>query len=531
MRTRQELEQENARIQAELVAVRSQLLGQLSAKEEVIEEQHSALKSKDDLIDQLKEALILARNRQFAKSSEAVRSLQSELFDEVEVLVDAPADQDTDDTGIRVVAHTRKTKGGRRSLPEELPRIEIIHDLEESEKVCAKGHALVPMGEKVSEQLDIIPMQMQVLKHVRKQYHCPCCKGVIKTAQKPKQPIEKAQASAGLLSYIAVAKYADSLPLYRQSQILKRFDIEISRTTLANWMINCGELIQPLINRLEDQLLNQPIIHMDETPVQVLNEAGKSATSKSYMWVRYAAQIGDDPPRGKVVLFNYDPSRSHSVPMRLLQGYEGALMVDGYEGYRGVCQAQVITRLGCWVHARRKFVEVGKASKKKNPHASYVIKLIAKLYKIEKEIKDSAPEVRYRARQEYAKPIIKKLRVWLDDTILKIPPKTALGKAVNYLNTQWPRLVRYLDDDRYPIDNNPVENAIRPFTLGRKNWLFSASVKGVKASANLYSLIETAKVNGLEPYSYLKHVFAEIPNAETFDDIDRLLPNNIKDVL
>ena len=183
------------------------------------------------------------------------------------------------------------------------------------------------------------------------------------------------------------------------------------------------------------------------------------------------------------------------------------------------------------MHARRKFVEVGKASKKKNPHASYVIKLIAKLYKIEKEIKDSAPEVRYRARQEYAKPIIKKLRVWLDDTILKIPPKTALGKAVNYLNTQWPRLVRYLDDDRYPIDNNPVENAIRPFTLGRKNWLFSASVKGVKASANLYSLIETAKVNGLEPYSYLKHVFAEIPNAETFDDIDRLLPNNIKDVL
>ena len=538
MQTRQELEQENARIQAELAQIRAELLD----KEAALEAKDCRLKSKDHLIDQLKEALILARNRQFAKSTEALRSLQSELFDEVEVLINGSADQDTgdDDDGIKVAAHTRQTKGGRQRLPEDLPKIEIVHDLADDDKVCAQGHALVPMGDKVSEQLDIIPMQMRVLRHIRKQYHCPCCDGVIKTAPKPNQPIEKSQASAGLLSYIAVSKYADSLPLYRQSQILKRFAIEMNRTTLANWMIACGQLIQPLMNRLEEQLLSEPVIHMDETPVQVLNEAGKAATSKSYMWVRYAVQSWDDPPDGKsvkklpnskVILFNYDPSRSGAVPVKLLQAYEGALMVDGYEGYNAVCQTQAINRLGCWVHARRKFVEVGKASKKKNPQANYVIKRIAKLYKIEKAVKDSTPDARYQARQEHAKPIIDKLRSWLDDTRPKVPPKTALGKALYYLNSQWPRLIQYLEDGQYPIDNNPVENAIRPFTLGRKNWLFSASVRGVNASANLYSLIETAKANDLEPYSYLKHVLTEIPNAESFDDIDKLLPCNVKDVL
>jgi len=176
-------------------------------------------------------------------------------------------------------------------------------------------------------------------------------------------------------------------------------------------------------------------------------------------------------------------------------------------------------------------VEVGKASKKTNPQAAYALKLIAKLYKIEKEAKYAAPEARYHIRREQAKPIIDKLHRWLNDTRPKVPPKTALGKALNYLNSQWPRLIGYLDDGRYPIDNNPVENAIRPFTLGRKNWLFSASVDGVKASANLYSLIETAKANDLEPYSYLKRVFTELPNANSFDDVDRLLPYNVNDVL
>lgn len=500
MKTRTELEQENAKIKAQLAR-------------------------KDSIIDQLKEALILERNRKFAAATESLRSLQSELFNEPEQDADEPASDEqlsVDDDTITVPTHTRK-RGGRKPLPEELPRIEIIHDLSDADKICPHdGSTLKLIGDKTSEQLDIIPMQIQVIRHVRKQYACPCCEGYLKTATKPNQPIEKSQASAGLLSYIAVSKYADSLPLYRQTNILGRFGIEMNRTTLANWMIKCGELVQPLINRFEETLLDAPFIHMDETPVQVLNEAGKAAQSKSYMWVRSAG-----PPENRITLFNYDSSRSGRVPARLLAGYQGALMVDGYEGYEPVCREQVLTRLGCWTHARRKFVDVSRSSKKKNGQAAYAIKLIAKLYQIEKSMKEASPEARHIERQARAKPIIDTLKDWLDDTRPKVAPKTTLGKALHYLDNQWPRLIGYLNDGRYPIDNNPVENAIRPFAIGRKNWLFSASVGGAKASANLHSLIETAKANGLEPYAYLKRVFSELPNAKGFDDVDKLLPRSI----
>jgi transposase len=359
-------------------------------------------------------------------------------------------------------------------------------------------------------------------------YSCPCCKDqrkrLIKTATKPKQAIEKSQASAGLLAYIATAKYADSLPLYRQSIILSRFGIEINRTKLPNWMIKCGQLVPPLINRLEEGLLAQPNIHMNETPVQVLNEAGKSAQSKSYMWVPSGGPSGN-----KAILFDYDPSCSSDVPKRLLADYHGSMMVDGYAGYEAACTEQGITRLACWAHARRKFVGASKAGgkNKKSPKAEYAIKLIAKLYAIEKEIKDEPVDVRYQRRQQGSKKIISKLGKWLNETRPQVAPKLALGKALYYLDHQWSRLVACLDDGRYPIDNNAVENAIRPFAIGRKNWLFSSSVQGAKASANLYSLIETAKDNGLEPYAYLKLVFTALPNVATYDD-DTLLPNNIR---
>ena len=512
MKTTAELEEENDQIRSLLLQ-----------KELLIE-------SKDTLIGQLKEALVLAQRRQFAKATETLRSLQSELFNESELESDIalPLNEGSDDS-IDVPAHRRK-RSGRKKLPEDLPRVEIVHDLSDDEKVCPHGGSVLKLiGEKTSEQLDIIPMQIQVIRHIRKQYACDCCQqqgnAFLKTASKPKQAIEKSQASAGLLAYIAVGKYADSLPLYRQSTILGRFGIEVNRTTLANWMIKCGELVQPLINRFEEQLLSQPYLHMDETPIQVLNEAGKTAESKSYMWVRSAG-----PPGQRLVLFDYDASRGGAVPRKLLADYQGALMADGYEGYEPVCTEQALTRLGCWVHARRKFVDVSKASKKKNSQAAYAIKLIAKLYAIEKANRETNSNDRYQARLEQAKPIIEKLKLWLDETRPKVPPKTTLGKALQYLNGQWPRLIAYLEDGRYPIDNNPVENAIRPFAIGRKNWLFSASVKGAKASANLYSLIETAKANGLEPYAYLKQVFEELPNAESFDDVDRLLPSNVKGV-
>ena len=508
MQTRAELEKENTQLRQN-------------------ESQYKiTIESKDHLIEILKEALILEAHRKFANASESLRSLQSELFNEAEFdSVLEPEIEDTDVGSVKVPAHTRQ-RGGRKALPAELPRIEVVYDLSDDEKVCDQGHVLKQISEKTSEQLDIIPMKVQVIRHIRKQYACPCCEGVLKLASKPKQPIEKSQASSGLLAYIAVSKYADSLPLYRQNAILSRFGIDINRTTLANWMIHCGELIQPLINCFEEQMLSQPFIHMDETPVQVLNEKGKPSESKSYMWVRHAG-----PPGQRITLFDYDPSRSGAVPRRLLAGYAGALMLDGYEGYAPVCKEQGLTRLGCWVHARRKFVDVSKASKKKNSQAAYAIKLIAKLYAIEKTNKDANAEDRYQARIESAKPIIDKLRQWLDETKPKVPPKSLLGKALQYLDNQWSRLIAYLEDGQYPIDNNPVENAIRPFAIGRKNWLFSASVKGAKASANLYSLIETAKANDLEPYAYLKRIFTELPNAQSYDDVEKLLPNRVKSVV
>lgn len=531
MATRTELEQQNAQIQRELLVVRARLLEKESSFE-------STLASKDSLIEQLKAALVLAHNRKFAATTESLRSLQSELFNESEQEVDESSSEvlpGADESDILTIpAHQRK-RGGRKPLPEDLPRVEIVYDLSDTDKICPHdGHDLKLIGDKVSEQLDIIPMQIQVIRHIRKQYACPCCESYLKTAVKPKQPIEKSQASAGLLAYIAVSKYADSLPLYRQSRILGRFGIEMNRSTLANWMIKCGELVQPLINRFEEQLLSQPFIHMDETPVQVLNEAGKAATSKSYMWVRSTFVAGAGPPcvgsaGNRITLFNYDTSRGGAVPRRLLADYQGALLVDGYEGYEPVCREQALTRLGCWVHARRKFVDVSKASKKKNGHAAYAIKLIAKLYALEKTLSDATPEVRYAERQARAQPIIDTLKKWLDETRPKVAPKTTLGKALHYLEHQWPRLVAYLGDGRYPIDNNPVENAIRPFAIGRKNWLFSASVKGAKASANIYSLIETAKANRLEPYAYLKRVFNELPNATEFNAVDRLLPWELDD--
>ncbi len=527
MQSHAELEQENHQIRQVLLAQEADYETQLEAKD-------SALKSKDRYIEQLQEALVLARNARFASNSEALRTLQLTLFNEAEQAqsdVDAETNDISADAETVTIPEHKRKRGGRKPLPEDLPRIEVIHDLSDEEKICPHdGHELKFISDKVSEQLDIVPMKIQVIRHIRKQYGCPCCQakgeGLIKTASKPKQAIEKSQASAGLLAYIATAKYADSLPLYRQSVILSRFGIEIDRTSLANWMIKCGQLVQPLINRLEETLLEQPYLHMDETPIQVLNESGKSAQSKSYMWVRSAG-----PPGGKAILFDYDPSRSSEVPKRLLADYHSSMMVDGYAGYDAVCAEQGITRLGCWAHARRKFVEASKAGgkNKKSPKADYAIKLIAKLYAIEKQIKGEPIDVRYQRRQQDSKEIISKLRKWLNETRPQVAPKLALGKALYYLDHQWARLVSYLDDGSYPIDNNAVENAIRPFAIGRKNWLFSSSVQGAKASANLYSLIETAKANGLEPYAYLKQVFTALPNVMSYDDVDRLLPGNVND--
>lgn len=500
-----------------------------SLQDEKLQFQHEAML--------LREKLNLLIAKRFGRSSEKSDPRQLSLFDEAEVLAfqaQSEADQEAHseaDQEIQVPAHTRKIKPkGRKPLPEWLPRVEIIHELPESELICGlDDHHLVEIGRETSEQLDIVPAKVQVLRHIRIKYGCPHCKKGVKTAPAPARPIPKALATAALLAHVAVSKYADGLPLYRQGSILTRAGIDVCRTTLANWMIQCGQLVQPVINLMRDRILEYDIIQMDETTVQVLKEKDKAAKSKSYMWVQRGG-----PPDGRVILFDYDPTRGGAVPKRLLAGYKGWLQTDGYSGYLELGTQEGISHLGCFAHARRKFDEaikaLGKAKKGKTGKAGMALSLIRKLYVIEKELREekASPEQRHKVRRERARPIIDELKLWLNANLADVLPKSKLGEAMCYLANHWSRLIRYLDDGRLEIDNNGAENAIRPFVLGRKNWLFSNSVRGANASANLYSLIETAKANGLEPFDYLTKVFDGLATAQTVDEFEKLLPWNMK---
>ena len=381
----------------------------------------------------------------------------------------------------------------------------------------------------ISEQLDIVPAQVRVLRHVRKKYACPHCQLGVKTAPLPPQPLPKTMASPGLSAHIAVAKYQDALPLHRQEHILQRIGLDLPRATLAAWMIKLGIWIQPLINLLQDVLLGYNVLQMDETTLQVLKEPAKLPQSNSYLWVRRGG-----PPHLPVILFDYDPSRSQAVPLRLLDGYRGYLQVDGYDGYNAVGLRSDIVLVGCMAHARRKFDEAVKAQgvDRDNPEkirkAMEGLRYLQALYRIERECKGSSSEERYSVRQQKAKPLFETLRASLDAALPTVAPQSMTGKALTYLHNQWPKLIRYLDDGRLSIDNNRVENAIRPFVIGRCNWLFSDTVRGAQSSANLYSLIETAKANGLEPYAYLRHLFTELPKAQTLEQIEALLPFHAK---
>jgi len=444
------------------------------------------------------------------------------LFNEAEAIVDCePCEEEAGTDSIEVPAHRRK-RGGRKALPPELPRIDIVHELPEPERICVHdGAELEVIGDSVTEQLDIIPAQVRVIRHIRRKYACPCCDGTIRTAPMPAQPIPKSRVSPGLLAFIITNKYVDALPLYRQEQIFDRIGVEVSRTNLANWVIRAGKLVQPLINLMRDRLLACGYIQMDETTVQVLKEPGKPAQSKSYLWVQRGG-----PPDHPLILYDYDPSRSQSVPLRLLEDYKGYLQTDGYAGYEAVGAWPEVIQVGCFAHARRKFHEAtrGQSKKRKSSIAWRGMQFIQSLYGIERQYKDAKPEVRYQARQDQARPILTEMRSWLDEVLPQVPPTTLTGKALNYLHSQWQKLIRYLDDGRLYIDNNWVENAIRPFVIGRKNFLFCDTVSGAQASANLYSLIETAKANGMEPYAYLRRVFTELPGTNTVEEIEALLP-------
>jgi transposase len=499
-----------------------------------IEEHQALLSQKDSIIAEqakrialLEETIRLQQQKRFGRSSEKSPD-QQEMFNEAELTDAAEAllSADEVDTGSthKTPSGSTAKKPGRKPLPADLPRIRIEHDVPEADKRCSCGCQRTLIGEESSEQLDIIPAKVRVMVNVRKKYACKVCEGEIKTAALPAQPIPKSNASPGLLAHIAISKFQDALPLYRQEAILQRSGIELGRNTLASWMIKSGELIQPLINLLEDRLRSYPVMHCDETSVQVLKEPGKEATSQSYMWVRVGG-----PPTQPIRLFHYAASRSGSVARDLMADFKGYLHTDDYAGYNRVAADNGITQLGCWAHARRKFIDAQKAGSKnkKAGKADMAISFIRKLYLIEKHIAEQSPGAKYQARQQRAKPVLERFRAWLDKTLHSTLPKGLLGKALAYLNKNWDKLTVYTEDGRLAIDNNPAENAIRPFVVGRKNWLFSATVSGAKASANLYGLIETAKANSVDPYGYLRHVFKELPGAQTIEQIEQLLPWNV----
>ena len=325
-------------------------------------------------------------------------------------------------------------------------------------------------------------------------------------------------ASSNTMAYVITAKYADGLPLYRLSEILKRHRIEISRQTLSESVLTVASKIQPLIDHMKQQLRSGPLIHIDETQVQVLKEPGKSPQSRSYMWVQRGG-----PPDTSVIHFHCDPSRAADVADKLLDGFTGVVMSDGYEPYRKVAANNSgIVHLCCFAHARRKFVEAKNAQPKgKSGRADKALAFISKLYAVETRCRDSSSAVRHASRQTHGADILKEFKQWLDDTQQKVAPKNTLGKAVNYTLKYWSELSRYVKNGAWPIDNNLAENAIRPFVIGRKAWLFSNSQRGATASANLYSLIETAKANHCEPYQYLSWMINRLPSTpvESIEDL------------
>jgi transposase len=501
---------------------------QIHAQLHQLDEKSSLIDAQAEELRTLREYIRLLKHQRFGRKSEQANDAQIWLFNEAEATSDDGDVEEEADDSVIVEAHTRK-KRGRKPLPDWIPRVEILHDLPDEQKVCSEdGTALERIGEEVCEQLEFVPAKLRVLRHVRPKYACPTCRTGIHTAPLPPQPIPKSLASPTLLAHVAVSKYADGLPLYRQETMFQRLGIDLPRASLAHWMVKTGELVQPLVNLLREDLLASGFVQCDETRYQVLKEPGKAATSQSYLWVQLAPGPG-------VVLYDYDASRSAEVPKRLLAGFEGFLQTDGYEGYGAIGQEPGITHVGCWAHARRKFDEALKAQKSstkkkrslKESKALQGLAFIQKLYKIERQIREKPPDEVHRIRQERSRPVMEKLRSWLTEAIPCVPPQSLTGKALAYLDGQWAKLIRVLEDGHLPIDTNRVENAIRPFVVGRKNWLFADTVRGAQASANLYGLVETAKVNGLEPFAYLRYVLTELPAATTLDDVEALLPRHV----
>jgi transposase len=468
----------------------------------------------------------------FARKSEKFDPhdvLQSRLFNEIEAELAKGPELFGDAAAVQVPAHHRK-KSGRQPLPPDLPREEILIDVPEREKRCACGAERVRIGEERSEELDIIPLQIQVRVLVRPKYACHACEGAgdesrpaVLIAPVPPRILPKSLLTPGAIAACFIAKFCDAVPFYRQEGILMRHGVSITRETLANYAMRlmADRRFLRYLALLRRLLLDGPLLGIDETPLKVLHAERQQA----YMWA-----MRGGPPGKPAVWFRYRPTRSASFLRSFLRRFHGAIQSDGWESYakalRGI--KRKIVHAGCWAHVRRKFFKLYRAAPKSSS-ARYALAVIRRLYRIERlaREKNLDPAGVRALREKLAQPRLERFKKWLDRVALCTPPEGMLGQAVAYALGEWPKLVVYLADGHIPIDNNLVENMIRPFVVGRKNWLFSVAPLGAHASAALYTVIENAKANGLEPYHYMRHLFEHLPLARSRADLMALLPQFI----
>jgi len=495
----------------------------ISLVNSLVENYEQKLQQRDTFIDALQQELQLAKLRHYGRKSEKDLdgAIQSDLFDEA-IAPNNSDEIETVEASITVSSHKRK-KSGRKPLPKDLPRVQQIHDLADNEKVCCCGVELTQIGTETSEQLDIIPAKVQVIEHVRLKYACKACEETIATAAAPKLPIPKSIATPGTLAHVLVSKYKDHLPLYRQESIFQRMGVDIARNTLSNWVIKAADVVLPIYQRLQQNIIDYDIAYADETRVQVLKEPGRDATSHSYMWT-----VIGGPPDKRSIIYHYDPGRAHTVIEDILLDFKGYLHCDGFTGYDTYAADHDVQLIGCWMHGRRRFAEIVKMTKSKGL-AHKAVALIAKLYKYEKHIKENnySVEQTYQYRIEQSKPALDTFKQWLNDNYHKVSPKSPIGKAIKYCINQWPKLISYLEDGRLEIDNGLSERTIKPFVIGRKNWMFSTSIAGVKAGQIIYSIIETCAAHKIEPYAYFRYVLTTLPQMKHGDSAESLLPFNI----
>jgi transposase len=491
-------------------------IGEIAKHQQTLATRDETIRNRDIHIEALTHEIARLRRVQFAARSERMNPEQRALFDESMdadlAAAEAALEALRQPTDMSEPAAPRN-RPKRRPLPPELPRVTTVH--EPDCQGCERcGGALVKIGEHVRERLACKPIEFFVQRQVFAQYACRPCERVVATPVPP-AILDRSQAAPSLLAQVAVAKYVDHLPLYRQEAIYARSGVSLSRSTLAEWIGAVGVALQPLVDATRQALLSCPVLHADETPVAQL-EPGRGQTRRAYVFA-----YRSDSERALIV-FDYCASRSGVHAQRFSGEWRGALMVDDFAGYKALF-ADGVTELGCWAHARRKFVDLEKASG--SAIATEALHRIAALYRIEHEVRGADPHTRHAYRQQHAAPIVAALHEWLRELHPKVLGSSGTDRAIAYTLKRWPALVCYLDDGRYPIDNNPIENAIRPIALGRKNWLFAGSGPAGRRACAIMSLLATAKANGHDPHAWLSDVLERLPVTRN-SDIATLLPHS-----